>query len=96
MTYRKVSLLLAFALVAQLTSDSASDRRDQPWKAFVSEPKISPDQSLFEMVKVGGAINFMTKLLYAQLYLSLLDFYHPGICLTVPSKQVRRGRRSTN
>ncbi len=51
------------SLIAQLTTDSVEDKREQPWKAFVAEPKTTPEQGLAEMVKVGGPINIMTNFL---------------------------------
>lgn len=51
-------------LIAQLASESAADKREQPWKAFIEEPKAEAQQNRVEFVKVGGIINVMTNLLY--------------------------------
>lgn len=75
--------------LAQIAMDSIDNKRDQPWKAAVSEPKLSPDQGLVEMVKVGGAINVMTNLLYA-IFSSFEQYRGPDI-YTAPLRQLRLG-----
>lgn len=55
---------MAGSIIAQLSEKSATDKRDQPWKAFISEPKPVAEQVVVEMVKTGGDINVMTNLLY--------------------------------